>query len=85
MAHYKRKRSRRAMTNGYSAKGLLYRLKKPEDDLRWLQNWPRWHDKLYHTRPTRRAVHSLSLEVLKGADPDNLVWPNGRKPQIYFW
>ena len=86
MAHYKRKRSRIAGRHkGYSAKGLERRLKLAAEDVRWLQNWPRWHDKLLHTRPLRRAERKRERELLKGNDPENLVWPTSRKPHRYYW
>ncbi|WP_159805487.1 hypothetical protein [Litoreibacter roseus] len=86
MAHYKRKRSRlKGRNKGYSAKGLERRLKVKAEDLRWLQNYPRWHDKLHHIRPSRRAERKRERELLKGIDPDNLAWPVSRKPHHYFW
>lgn len=86
MAHYKRKRSRLAgRQKGYSGKGLERRLKLVSEDLRWLENWPRWHDKIYHTRPRRREESKLVREVLKDGDPDNIAWPLSRKPHEYYW
>ena len=86
MANYKRKRSRVAgRNNGYSAKGLEHRLELDAKDVRWLRNWPRWYDKLHHTRPLRRAGKRMERDLLKGDDPDNLVWPLSRKPHHYFW
>ncbi|MDX8355580.1 hypothetical protein SLH47_24725 [Cognatiyoonia sp. IB215182] len=86
MAHYKRKRSRLAGRKaGYSSKGLERRLKLTSDEVLWLGNWPRWHDKLYHTRPRRREENKLTREVLKGSDPDNMAWPLNRKPHEHYW
>ncbi len=86
MAHYKRKRSRLAGRNkGYSSKGLERRLVPQIEELRWLQNYPRSHDKLYHTRPRRRSERKQERELLKGSDPDGLVWPLSRKPHEYYW
>ena len=86
MAHYKRKRSRiSGRQKGYSAKGLERRLDLAAEDVRWLQNWPRWHDKLLHTRPSRRAERRHEQELLKGSDPDNLTWSTSRKPHHYYW
>lgn len=85
MAHYKRKRPRTVGGHRYSAKGLEYRLKIAPEDLRWLQSYPRWHDKLFHSRPARRQVKLLEVQVIKGADTDDLVWPDGRKPHVYYW
>ncbi len=85
MAHYKRKRARTVSPLGYSARGLEHRLSEGPDTIRWLENWPRWHDNLYHTRPARRRTKALELDVVKGVDPDNLNWPDGRKPHKYYW
>lgn len=85
MAHYKRKRPRMAGKWGYSRKGLDYRLGNDPERVLWLANWPRWHDILYHSRPPRRRTKALERRVLKGDDPDNLVWPDGRKPHEYYW
>jgi len=85
MAHYKRKRPRTVGGHRYSSKALEYRLKLDAQNLRWLQSYPRWHDKLFHTRPARRQTKFLAIQVLKGADADGLVWPDGRKPHVYYW
>ena len=85
MAHYKRKRPRTVHGNGYSRLGLSRRLGKDPDDVRWLGNWPRYHDITCHTRPTRRKSNALAFGILKGADPDDLVWTDGRKPHHYYW
>ena len=91
MAHHKHRRPRAARHKGYSSKGLVRRLGLDPHDhttwaaMYWLGNWPRVHDVLHHSRPTRRRVHALERKVLRGADPDDLVWPDGRKPHVYYW
>ena len=85
MAHYKRKRPRTVGGHRYSSKALEYRLKLGPNEVFWLQSWPRWHDKLFHTRPTRRKTKSMEQALLKGADPEGIVWPDGRKPHVYYW
>jgi hypothetical protein len=85
MAHYKRKRPQTTARKGYSAKGLERRLQCSPSKVRHYDNWPRWHDKLHHTRPTRRQTHQHLLAVLNGADPDEMTWLDGRKPHEYFW
>ncbi len=85
MAHYKRKKSRSAPSGYYSRNGLRNRLGDRYDNRAWLQNWPRHWDKVMHTRPCRAKMHQLEVAVMKGEDPDNMTWPDGRKPHIYYW
>jgi len=85
MAHYKRKKSRTSSSGYYSSKGLKNRLGERHDRFSWLQNWPRHWDIVYHTRPSRAKARRLEGQVMKGADPDNMIWPDGRKPHIYYW
>lgn len=85
MAHHKRKRSRTHSCRYYSANALKHRLGKRYLSHIWHTNWPRHWDKVYHIRPARREARRLEKEVLRGADPDNMVWPDGQKPHIYYW
>lgn len=85
MAHYKRKRPRTSSSGHYSGKGLEYRLGIDAREVSWLANWPRYWDKIFHIRPARARTHQLERGVILGDDPDNMVWPDGRKPHIYFW
>lgn len=85
MAHYKRKRPRTSGSGYYSARGLEHRLGDRYDPHVWHGNWPRWWDKVHHTRPTRRQSRALELIARKGEDSDGMVWPNGRKPHNYYW
>lgn len=86
MAHYKRKRPRSTVAGNYSANGLRRRLGIDSwDGIHWLGNWPRWWDKMHHTRPARREGRSLETKILRGHDPDDMVWPDGRKPHSYYW
>ena len=85
MAHFKRKRPRAAVSGTYSARGLEYRLGVRPELPFWLNNWPRWHDKLHHTRPRRHHTKRLEREVLNGADADGLIWPDDHKPHEYYW
>lgn len=52
-------------------------------DWRWMSSWPKWWDKLYHTRPSRRKEKALLHDALRGDDP--VDWPDGRKPHKYYW
>lgn len=85
MAHYKRKRPRTSPSGSYSGKALGYRLGIDDKDVSWLSNWPRFWDKIAHTKPARVRTRQLERGIIHGADPDNMVWPDGRKPHIYFW
>lgn len=90
MAHYKRKRSRTQSSGHYSSNGLSKRLDAagiPEGSRRrWTKGYPRYWDKINHTSPTRAEVHLLTRQVLIGTrDADDTVWPDGRKPHIYYW
>lgn len=88
MAHYKRHRPRTSGAGHYSANGRDRRLdgRIPKSDRRnWTKSCPRWHDKVFHIRPTRRKAALLERLTLLGFDPDFMSWPNGRKPHIYYW
>lgn len=88
MAHYKRKRSRSQSSGHYSGKGLERRLdgKIPLGDRwHWTGSYPRYWDKVHHTRPTRARTRMAEIKVIKGEDPDGIVWPHPKKPHIYYW
>lgn len=93
MANYKRQRCRLRGAGHYSSKALGRRLDgawggspvKGQDRRRWTKGYPRWWDKLHHTRPARSATRALERAVLRGRDPDGMTWPDGRKPHIYYW
>lgn len=41
---------------------------------------------LFHNRPRRRREHARLIEVLRGHDPDALIWDLGNcKPHKYYW
>ncbi len=51
-----------------------------------LDECPKHWRKLYMTKPCRRKNSFLCGQVLRGCDPENIVWPLGnRKPHIYYW
>jgi hypothetical protein len=85
MANFKRKRPRTSGSGTYSANGLKHRLGDRFDDRAWLRNYPRYWDKTHHIRPARAGTRRLERAVVTGADADGLVWPDGRKPHIYYW
>ena len=48
-------------------------------------SYPAWWDRTFHTRPWRAKSRQLEKAILRGADPDNAVWPIWGKPHIYYW
>ncbi|WCL55601.1 hypothetical protein [Gimibacter soli] len=41
---------------------------------------------LFMTRPKRRKIKFLCLQVMRGCDAEAIAWPLGnRKPHIYYW
>jgi len=47
---------------------------------------PKWWRKLHMTRPRRRANASCCMQIMKGNDPEGMVFPLGnRKPHVYYW
>jgi hypothetical protein len=51
--------------------------------LAMLSSWPRWHDDLYHTKPSRREETVLLKGLERGLEP--IRWPDHKKPHEYFW
>jgi len=88
MAHFKRRKPRSAPGGYYSAKGLEHRLagRVPQSDRQhWTGSYPRHWDIVFHTRPARSEANGKLRSILRGEDPDDMVWPDGRKPHIYYW
>lgn len=85
MAHYKRKKPRQAPSRGYSGRALARRIGEDLFNEVWMKNYPRHWDKVFHTRPARARTRLLEQRILRGEDPDDLVWPDYRKPHIYYW
>lgn len=52
---------------------------------RWVMNEPKCWRKEMHIRPSRsRANHRLKL-VLNGREAESFLWPDYKKPHIYYW
>jgi len=83
MAHYKRRRPRTTSVHGRHDNRWKYDPRRP--DWRWMGNWPRWHDIVFHTRPHRRRTREAIVQVMQGHDPDAIIWPVEKKPHIYYW
>lgn len=82
MAHHKRKKARTRMSQG-SQNYIKRALGK--EDWRWYADSPSAHNILYHSRPKRRDTRHLERMIVKGQDPDEIVWPHAKKPIIYYW
>lgn len=65
---------------GYSSHALERRFKTDPTGILRMKNWPRWHDKLYHSRLIRRRTKELAACVVKGVYSESMNWPDGRKP-----
>jgi hypothetical protein len=53
---------------------------------------PGWWVRLWMTKPARRAAHLLeanlrnrSAHAALDCEADRVLWPQGRKPHIYYW
>jgi hypothetical protein len=55
------------------------------DVYHWTRRYPAWWDREFHTRPHRANTRRLEKKVMKGADPDEVVWPLAKKPHNYYW
>ena len=56
-----------------------------EDYFYWMTTPSHWNNR-YHTRPRRRKESQLLHQIKTGfRDYDEVVFPDGRKPTIYFW
>jgi len=65
------------------AHGRLDRAYRPP---KFTQSTPGWWVRQFMNRPRRHLNHDLCRKVLRGDDPEGLVWPPGnRKPHRYFW
>lgn len=90
MSHYKRKKARTSGCGHYSNNGLENRLKargiSKEEMKHFYDSHPRHWDKVMHTRPARIRSNRLAHLITKGViDADDTVWPDYRKPHIYYW
>jgi hypothetical protein len=56
------------------------------EEYRWLDNWPAWHDLVFHRRPARRRDKRLERASLMGrVDCEEACWPDWRRPHNYWW
>lgn len=55
------------------------------DYLHW-QSTPSWWNHDHHTVPRRQKERALLNKIRSGyLDYDDVSFPNGKKPHIYFW
>lgn len=58
----------------------------PPSAPRQMDNWPRWFDIVFHTRPQRRRAAQMLRNIAQGKiDADAANWPLAKKPLIYYW
>lgn len=49
-------------------------------------NEPSWWIKEFMTRPARAKCRDILRKIKKGErDPEDTVYPDNRKPHIYYW
>jgi hypothetical protein len=46
---------------------------------------PGWWNRLYHTQPKRIAANRLCDAIVKGREPETVMWPAKKKPTHYYW
>lgn len=51
----------------------------------WLMNNPGWWNHEMTVVPSRIHANRLLHRVKQGQDSDGMVWPDYRRPHIYFW
>lgn len=51
----------------------------------WLMNEPGWWHHEMTIVPSRIRSNRLLHRVIQGQDSDEMIWPDYRRPHIYFW
>lgn len=46
---------------------------------------PARHNIEVHTRPRRRATWKVCFKVIRGYDPETLMWPIEKRPKDEYW
>lgn len=86
MANFRRRRSSTNTSGTHITKWDLDKLERRLNHRRaWLNMWPAWHDIVFHRRPDRRRAAAVAHAILRGADPDEALWPVHHKPHRYWW
>jgi hypothetical protein len=56
------------------------------DDYFYWMTTPSYWNNCKHTRPRRAKERQLIKKIVHGyIDPDDIIFPDGRKPHVYFW
>ena len=69
---------------------MNYKRKKPRTKSRSVGAFPNgtpahWNI-VFHSRPRRRRDHASLVKVVRGLDPENLIWDLGNsRPHKYYW
>lgn len=86
MAHYKRRRPRSSGAKVNDYKVIVKRLERKGLRYRWIGSSPGWWNAMEHIRPKRREAAAMERAILRGSDPDDLMWPVGsNKPHSYWY
>lgn len=51
----------------------------------YLMNEPGWWVREFVTRPARVRSNALLNRARRGADMDGTLWPDYRRPHVYYW
>jgi hypothetical protein len=63
-----------------------FKPKKPWKDYpRLIMLEPSWWVREFMTRPARIRSNMMCHFVEMGRDPDSMLWPDSRKPHLYYW
>lgn len=60
--------------------------RKPwQDYCRQCMTEPGWWTREFHTQPARIRANQQCRLIEMGRDPDAFLWPDGKKPHLYYW
>jgi hypothetical protein len=89
MANFRRRRPRYVGgVHGRGARSKWECKKIPGwDQWGWINGYPAYWDRIYHSRPRRSKNKALERAIVAGRlDPDDAAWPLGNhKPHQYYW
>ena len=85
MAHYKRNRPRSIGADVNRLKLITKRLERKGMVPRFIGSIPGAFNLIEHIKPKRRETKRLEHAVIRGMDPDGVVWPVAKKPHSYWY